>query len=347
MKKTSRKILSLLAAVLMFLTMVAFPVLNAQAAGAEISTEESIDPEKVLYTFIADDFRMPYGDAGMGDVIVEDPQSSVGKAAMFSYEARVASGDNGLISAMNRAIPVKMYGMNMKNEITLGELSVSQLQAASQTDGYVVYLFEDWELVPYKDQCYLSLFECWGMQVPFEEEQVDAWRGKMLDVYISIKVTGDVKNTTDNPPAYYIDKVVIAEPTAGSQAHEHSFGDWVTDGENHSSVCSSCGLTENSAHTWDAGVVTKEPTKTSEGEKLHTCTVCGTTKTTKIDKITGSDNSPVTNSTNNAPASNQSNASAPKNQNINPAMWIGIGMFAVAIIIIAVALVLLLKKREK
>lgn len=35
-------------------------------------------------------------------------------------------------------------------------------------------------------------------------------------------------------------------------------------------------------HTWDDGVVTKEPTATTKGEKLHTCTVCKATKTEEV-----------------------------------------------------------------
>lgn len=35
-------------------------------------------------------------------------------------------------------------------------------------------------------------------------------------------------------------------------------------------------------HTWDDGVVTKEPTATTKGERLHTCTVCKATKTEEI-----------------------------------------------------------------
>ena len=33
---------------------------------------------------------------------------------------------------------------------------------------------------------------------------------------------------------------------------------------------------------WDNGIVTKQPTKTEPGEKVYTCTVCGTTKTQSI-----------------------------------------------------------------
>lgn len=39
------------------------------------------------------------------------------------------------------------------------------------------------------------------------------------------------------------------------------------------------------AHTWDAGTVTKEPTCIQEGIMTYICTVCGTKKTEAIDKI--------------------------------------------------------------
>ena len=38
------------------------------------------------------------------------------------------------------------------------------------------------------------------------------------------------------------------------------------------------------AHTWDAGVVTKEPTTTETGIKTYTCTFCGATKTETLPK---------------------------------------------------------------
>ncbi|MGN1167060.1 MAG: glycoside hydrolase family 2 TIM barrel-domain containing protein, partial [Lachnospiraceae bacterium] len=57
-------------------------------------------------------------------------------------------------------------------------------------------------------------------------------------------------------------------------------------------ICSNCGEiievgTEIPAkgHSYDAGVVTKEPTETEEGVKTYTCTVCGDTKTEAIPVI--------------------------------------------------------------
>lgn len=42
-------------------------------------------------------------------------------------------------------------------------------------------------------------------------------------------------------------------------------------------------------HTWDNGKVTKQPTKTADGEKTYTCTECGATKTEKIPAIGSSE----------------------------------------------------------
>ena len=55
--------------------------------------------------------------------------------------------------------------------------------------------------------------------------------------------------------------------------------------------CKDCGVKIKSGtvlpakgHTWDAGVVTQEPTETAEGIKTYTCSVCGMTKTETIPK---------------------------------------------------------------
>lgn len=55
--------------------------------------------------------------------------------------------------------------------------------------------------------------------------------------------------------------------------------------------CSDCQMTlqtgsviPKTAHTWDAGVVTKKATATTDGVKTYTCSVCGETKTERIAK---------------------------------------------------------------
>ena len=64
----------------------------------------------------------------------------------------------------------------------------------------------------------------------------------------------------------------------------HTYGEWTSvDANNHHRVCE-CGAEEVGAHTWDSGVVTTEPTATTDGVKTYTCTVCGATKTEVIPK---------------------------------------------------------------
>lgn len=84
------------------------------------------------------------------------------------------------------------------------------------------------------------------------------------------------------------------------EAHSHTYtGDWQYDDTNHWKQCT-YGMTtgyggklmyvcpeksQNDAHTWDDGVITKAPTTTSEGIKTFTCTVCGGKKTGTISPI--------------------------------------------------------------
>ena len=55
--------------------------------------------------------------------------------------------------------------------------------------------------------------------------------------------------------------------------------------------CSRCNYSESRIvvavghHSWDKGIVSREPTEETEGERLYTCTVCGATKTESIPVI--------------------------------------------------------------
>ena len=75
--------------------------------------------------------------------------------------------------------------------------------------------------------------------------------------------------------------------TIGKLDHEHTFDmtKWGYDTENHWHPAT-CGHTDEKkdlgAHVWNGGVVTTEPTETTEGVKTYTCTVCGNTKTATI-----------------------------------------------------------------
>ena len=56
----------------------------------------------------------------------------------------------------------------------------------------------------------------------------------------------------------------------------------------HWKTCSTCNqLVDKSIHNWDGGVITTQPTATTEGVKTYTCGACGKTKTESVAKVTG------------------------------------------------------------
>ena len=73
----------------------------------------------------------------------------------------------------------------------------------------------------------------------------------------------------------------------GMLDHEHTFDmtKWSYNAENHWHPAT-CGHTDEKkdlgAHVWNEGVVTTQPTETTEGVKTYTCTTCGNTKTATI-----------------------------------------------------------------
>ena len=78
--------------------------------------------------------------------------------------------------------------------------------------------------------------------------------------------------------------------TIGKLDHEHTFDTerWDHDAENHWHPATCAHTSEKkdlAAHSWNEGVVTTQPTETTEGVKTYTCTVCGDTKTATIGKL--------------------------------------------------------------
>ncbi|MGN0596179.1 MAG: hypothetical protein ACI4J1_02470, partial [Ruminiclostridium sp.] len=70
-------------------------------------------------------------------------------------------------------------------------------------------------------------------------------------------------------------------------AHHVTDNEWSSDNDvNHYHLCTVCGeKVDITAHTYDGGTVTIEPTEETEGERLYTCTVCQHTKTEVIAKL--------------------------------------------------------------
>ena len=74
-------------------------------------------------------------------------------------------------------------------------------------------------------------------------------------------------------------KDVVDIPATG-----HNWGDWTkVDDTNHQRVCKNdASHVETAAHSWDNGVVTKQPSYGVKGEKTFTCTVCEATRVEEI-----------------------------------------------------------------
>lgn len=65
----------------------------------------------------------------------------------------------------------------------------------------------------------------------------------------------------------------------------HNYGAWTTTDTLHSRECSDCHVTDSGNHSWKEEIV-KKPTCKEEGSKKASCTVCGYTVTTVLQKLT-------------------------------------------------------------
>ena len=76
--------------------------------------------------------------------------------------------------------------------------------------------------------------------------------------------------------------------TANKLGHDFENGTWQSDGDGHWKKCSRCDVTDEAnkaPHNWGAGVIKKQPTCTTAGEKTYTCNDCNRTKKKQIDAL--------------------------------------------------------------
>lgn len=75
--------------------------------------------------------------------------------------------------------------------------------------------------------------------------------------------------------------------SCGGNVHTHNYSnEWSKDGTYHWQACSGCEETRNKAeHDWNSGIVTLQPTETSEGMRTFTCNTCGHTKVESIPEL--------------------------------------------------------------
>ena len=102
-------------------------------------------------------------------------------------------------------------------------------------------------------------------------------------------VTTDPTETTDGVKTFTC-TVCGATKTAPVEKleHKHTYAtEWSKDETNHwhAATCGHDVKKDEASHTWNDGVVTTNPTETTDGVKTLTCTVCGETKTESVPKL--------------------------------------------------------------
>ncbi len=228
--------------------------------------------------YTAENFRT--ADIGK---IVDDSDSVTGKA--FYLDTSGMSTVNSTQRAVMKEITIKAYdpsGSTNNGIRSIGSITSKNLTLNS---GYKLYSVD--YTVPSDmgndANDYVYLFENWSLQIPVMKQDLNMLIGKTVRIYISVKAVGSLSYSTYFKGQYYIDRIFLL-PTPDQANHSYSVAP-STYGDSCRSVCSACGDVVLSAHSWDEGVVTKEPTSSAEGEMLYTCTVCGGTKTEAIDKL--------------------------------------------------------------
>ena len=67
----------------------------------------------------------------------------------------------------------------------------------------------------------------------------------------------------------------------------HKYGNWTKiDDNQHKHICEVCSKEETANHTWNSGVITKDPTCNEKGVKTYTCSDCNATKAEDVPKTT-------------------------------------------------------------
>lgn len=112
------------------------------------------------------------------------------------------------------------------------------------------------------------------------------WNEGTVTTPATCTTAGEKTATCQNKGCGLTDTVVI--PALG-----HKWGEWTkADDAKHQRVCGNdASHVETGTHLWDAGVVTKQPTETTAGEKKFTCSICNGTKIQTI-PATGSASAP-------------------------------------------------------
>lgn len=154
----------------------------------------------------------------------EDPDAPAGIACVFDLAAAKQSGiyrDEGIQQKWavenndpSKIIPIGIYTGKLDDEgAPISNLWGTLRARDIATDGkYHLYRFSDVSVVEPKPGTTFHIFRDWGLQIYTLPKELEDLRGKKLDFYLSMKVTGDVSCCDpENMPVYSVDRIIVAE----------------------------------------------------------------------------------------------------------------------------------------
>ena len=254
---------------------------------------ETVDAsfEHVTMYKASDIFTFAYGST-FEDQVVADSNSAVGSAVQYAAYPRRNETNNCLILSSGKTIKIATNG---SPEVTYGQLKGEDLIVGQ---GYQLYKISIDSIQISDSASFVYIFNDWGLQSTKLAQIMKNNKGKALDIYISMKVTGNVDgkdlsaDSSENWPVYWIDSVYVVTPCS-----YNGYDATCVAGDVQCHICSICGLTEyiqsegtvQAEHAWDEGIVTVQPTVANEGKKVFSCAVCGVEKTETLPKLSNSE----------------------------------------------------------
>ncbi len=231
------------------------------------------------------------GDLNMdpGHYVEHTSQDMLAAGAAFSEVQDADSltgtairGDSALDGSLVLSYAFSKHTLYYYSSATGASSAIGNLYAYNikSDQGYQLYKFT-WTIPSeISDGDMLYLFGSWGFQDKLMPNDLRTYAGKTVTVYLNMKVEGTVYGS-GAAPIYYIDRIIVVPYSQLTHSYVSSPAVY---GSSCRSVCL-CGDVQLTDHSWNAGVISKEPAVGVAGEKLFTCLTCGTTKTESVEQL--------------------------------------------------------------
>ncbi len=162
--------------------------------------------------------------------------------------------------------------------------------------------YSEFEKHDYENECDADCSICGYTRIP-EHLYTEKWSADVNGHWHACELCGEgleIEPHVPGPEATLTTPqicLVCNYEIAPSLGHTHKYdGQWKHDADGHWKVCSCGKESDEEAHRWDAGVVTREPTSAVVGRKTFTCQDCGYQKIESIDTVP-SGNGPIPDNT--------------------------------------------------